>query len=223
MVKADLSRGIHFSDSAYTTPSPTWFLFGYGGVLAEEGFHDTFAELSSQAGRPPEELPAIAMDTVYESGYVTGHGSESDFWSLLRSRFSLDMSDDWLSAEILRRFTLRPAMLQLVDQLRSLGYHTAILSDQTDWLDRLERRDHFIGHFDHVFNSYHLGCGKRDVAIFDVVLQTLSITPAEAVFIDDNPDNIQRAQSCGIHGIHFTDKASLCRKLSEILEQRLSC
>lgn len=223
MVSANLSRENYTSEPCSSVPSPNWLLFDYGGVLAEEGFHDTFTELSSRAGRPPEELPAIAMDAVYESGYVTGHGNESDFWSLLRSRFPLGTSDNWLSEEILRRFTLRPAMLELVDQLRSLGYHTAILSDQTDWLDRLELRDHFFNHFDHVYNSYYLGSGKRDAATFDMVLQSLSIAATGAIFIDDNPENIQRAQSRGIQGIHFTNKASLCLELSELLDQRLSC
>ena len=52
--------------------------------------------------------------------------------------------------------------------LRRGGFLTAILSDQTDWLDRLEARHHFFGHFDRVFNSYHLGKGKRRITSYNV-------------------------------------------------------
>jgi putative hydrolase of the HAD superfamily len=207
------------------TPAPRsihWLLFDYGGVLAEEGFHDTLAELSAAAGYPRGVLPSLAMDAVYESGYVTGQGSEADFWQLLRKRFPLRQGDAWLSGEILRRFTLRPAMLGLIDALRAHGYRTAILSDQTDWLDRLEQRDGFFRHFDRIFNSYHLGYGKRDAATFERVLEALAVLPAQAIFIDDNPDNVRRAQSRGLYGLRFVDVETLCRELTALLGIKLT-
>lgn len=198
-------------------PAACWILFDYGGVLAEEGFHDTLAELSQSAGYPPELLPTLAMDAVYESGYVTGHGTEADFWHLLRQRFPLEQSDEWLTTAILRRFLPRPRMLELVNQLRKNGYRLAILSDQTDWLDRLERRDHFFHHFDQIFNSYHLGRGKRDPETFDDVVKHLGVTPWQAIFIDDNPENVRRAQSRGLHGVIFSDIESLKHDLTRLL------
>lgn len=198
-------------------PAACWILFDYGGVLAEEGFHDTLAELSQSAGYPPELLPTLAMDAVYESGYVTGRGTEADFWRLLRHRFSLEQPDNRLSSAILQRFTLRPRMLGLVDRLHQYGYRLAILSDQTDWLDRLEQRDHFFHHFDRVFNSFHLGRGKRDPETFDEVLNHLGVTPRQAIFIDDNPENVRRAQSRELHGVIFSDIDTLLHDLSNLL------
>lgn len=195
----------------------SWLLFDYGGVIAEEGFHNTLAELSVTAGYPREMLPALAMDAIYESGYVTGQGSEADFWQLLRQRFPLSQSDDWLSGQILSRFTLRPAMLKLVDTLHGHGYRTGILSDQTEWLDRLDQRDHFFHHFDSVFNSSYLGIGKRDEAIFDRVVEQLAVSPAKTIFIDDNPENVRRAQSRGLHSILFVDCETLRSELSILL------
>lgn len=206
----------------HTESSPSWLLFDYGGVIAEEGFHDALAALSLQSGYSQEKLPTLAMDAVYESGYVTGHGSESDFWELLRSRFPLKWSNAYLTEEVLRHFTLRPRMLQLVDCLRATGYLAAILSDQTDWLDRLNRRDGFFRHFDRIFNSYHLGTGKRNTMTFDLVLRELSIPAQEAIFIDDNPDNVERALSRGMHVIHFTDIAPLLDELSVLLGEGLN-
>lgn len=205
------------SEYCLKPPSDCWILFDYGGVLAEEGFHDTLAELSAQAGYPREQLPALAMDAVYESGYVTGRGSEEAFWTLLRSRFPLDRSDEWLTRAILDRFTLRPEVLELVDELRTHGYRTAILSDQTDWLERLDARDHLFSHFDRIFNSYHLGRGKRDPDTFTAVVEALGVRAAQAIFIDDNPDNVHRAQQQGLHGLLYTDCQRLRSELSVLL------
>jgi len=194
----------------------SWLLFDYGGVIAEEGFRNTLAELSAAAGYPPEVLPSLAMDAVYESGYVTGQGSEADFWRLLRERFPLHQPDKWLSEEILGRFIVRPAMLDLVDTLRCQDYRTGILSDQTDWLNRLEQRDRFFRHFDRIFNSYGLGIGKRDATIFDKVIEQLAVSPAETIFIDDNPDNVQRARSRGLYGLLFVDIETLRSELTAL-------
>ena len=195
-----------------------WILFDYGGVLAEEGFRDALAAVSEHHDRPPEELPRLAMDAVYDSGYVTGHGSEREFWTLLRQRFPLSDPDTALSAEILRRFTLREPMIRLVDGLRKRGYLTAILSDQTDWLEQLDRRDHFSDHFDRVFNSFEIGKGKRDPALFTDVVTELTIAPSQAIFIDDNPENIRRAVSRGLHGVHYTSMGGMLPDLARLLD-----
>ncbi len=195
-----------------------WILFDYGGVLAEEGFHDTFAALSERYGHPRDKLPQLAMDAVYDSGYVTGHASEAQFWSLLRERFPFAETEEKLSREILRRFRPRRAMVDLVDRLREVRFKTAILSDQTDWLDKLDQRDKLFVHFDHVFNSYYLGKGKRDPSLFDEVTRALSISPSQAIFIDDNPENVRRAVSRGLIGIHYRNTRELTQTLASLLK-----
>ncbi|NIR50515.1 MAG: hydrolase, partial [Phycisphaerae bacterium] len=145
------------SSKPVPTPPICWVLFDYGGVVAEEGFKDYFAELSERYGRPRHELPQLALDTVYDSGYVTGQADQAHFWSLLRERFPLNEKEIELTAGILRHFQLRRSVLTLVDELHGFGFRTGILSDQTDWLDMLDRRDDLFSHFDRVFNSYYLG------------------------------------------------------------------
>lgn len=194
-----------------------WILFDYGGVLAEEGFHDTLAELSLRYGEAADTLPRLAMDAVYDSGYVTGKASEAAFWDLLRQRFPFFEPDAQMSEQILRRFTLRKPMLELVDKLRSLGYRTGILSDQTDWLAKLDQRDHFFDHFDRIFNSYDMGKGKRDPTLFDEVMAALSIRPSQAIFIDDNLENVHRAASRGVCALHYEERRKLLQTLSRLL------
>lgn len=205
-----------------TTPLPReaihWILFDFGGVLAEEGFRNALADLSECYGRSRDALPNLAMDAIYDSGYVTGHAGEEAFWGLVRQRFAFTEDETEISAEILRRFILRRPMLRLVDTLRKLGYKTAILSDQTDWLEQLDRRDHFFCRFDRIFNSYHLGRGKRDPTLFDEVIAELTIKPSQAIFIDDNPENVRRAVLRGLHGVLYEDTGRLTQTLASLLD-----
>ena len=189
-------------------------LFDFGGVLAEEGFVNGLRRLAREQGlADPDALPRIALDVVYETGYVTGRGTEAAFWQRLRERTGLRGSDEALRRPILEGFVVRPGMLALVRQLRQAGFRVGLLSDQTDWLDRLDERDHFYREFDDRFVSYHLGLGKRDDRLYEQVRETLGL-PAEAIlFIDDNPANVDRARRHGWRAIRFTDEASLRREL----------
>lgn len=183
-------------------------LFDFGGVLATEGFQEGLAAIARDQGIDPEALTTLASDAVYETGYVVGTGTEVAFWHALRRRAGVTGTDEELAGAILDRFRLRPRMLRAADGLRAAGITAVILSDQTDWLDRLDARDGFFRRFDRVFNSYHLGLGKRDPAVFDRALAALDVVPGAALFVDDRPGNVERAASRGLRTLLFRDEAS---------------
>lgn len=193
-------------------------LFDFGGVLAEEGFRDGLFAIAKGQGLDPDEVHRIGLDAVYDSGYVLGRGSEADFWSLMRQRTGIRGDDRELSREILSRFALRPRMLDAVRELRESGFITAILSDQTGWLERLDARLGFFKEFERVFNSYRTGKGKRDPRSFDDAVQELGIEPGEALFIDDMAGNVERARSRGLQALLFEDEER-CLALLEALRR----
>lgn len=193
------------------------FLFDFGGVLAEEGFKEGLRVMAQRQGLDADSMPARAMDAVYDSGYVLGTGTEAEFWSLLRARTGLSGADQELTEEVLSRFVLRPWMLDWVKHLRHQGYTIGLLSDQTDWLQRLDAREHFLEAFEHIFVSYDLGKGKRDPTLFDEVTDALQVAPSETVFIDDSPGNIQRAQQQGLQGILYRDRQQFEREMASLI------
>jgi putative hydrolase of the HAD superfamily len=88
------------------------------------------------------------------------------------------------------------------------------------WLGWLNERDHFFQYFDHVFNSYHLGKGKRDPTLFDDIAARLALAPDEILFVDDLRSNVERAQAAGWHAIHYTDRASFEELIGKGVEVR---
>lgn len=199
-------------------------ILDFGGVLASEGFREGLEAIALRHGLDPGEFVTIASDAVYETGYVTGRGTEAGYWDFLRRRTGIAGEDSDLTAEILRRFVLRPRMLAAARALRANGIVTAILSDQTDWLERLEARDRFYLEFDRVFNSYRLGKGKRDATVFDDAVRALGVAPRDALFVDDNRGHVKRAASRGLQAVLFRDEdrflADLDRRMGRTLAFR---
>ena len=58
---------------------------------------------------------------------------------------------------------------------------------------------------DEVVDSSHVGMRKPDREIYDLTCTRMGITPEEAVFIDDNADNIAAARAYGMEVVHFQE------------------
>jgi putative hydrolase of the HAD superfamily len=192
-------------------------LFDFGGVLAEEGFREGLTDLARQQGLDPQAVHQAASDAIYESGYIIGQGTAEAFWHILQGKTGMTGDLNSLFLAIAARFVLRPRMFAMVRALRHQGYITAILSDQTDWLDRLDAELHFFQDFDRVYNSYHLGKGKRDPSVFDDVVKDLGLAPQHAVFVDDDPGNVERARSQGLKALLFLNEDQCLNDLETLL------
>lgn len=71
-----------------------------------------------------------------------------------------------------------------------------------------------LHHFDHVFSSHELHARKPETAAYRHVLDYLRVQPAEAVFLDDSPANVEGAAQLGLTTILVTSydqmSAALC-------------
>jgi len=192
-------------------------LFDYGGVIAEEGFYNGLINQAEKQALDARSMPQEGLNAAYDSGFVTGRGSEADFWQLMRKRTGLEGDDSFLTERILDGFQLRPAMIRLVKKLRKKGFITGILSDQTKWLNQLDKLDHFFQEFDHIFISYELGKGKRDPAIFSDVVKNLGLKPEQILFIDDNERYVQTARKMGLSAIQYSEYDQLLTEITSFV------
>jgi len=82
---------------------------------------------------------------------------------------------------------------------------TAILSNSGDGARREEQaRYRFGDDFDPIIYSHEVGLAKPDPAVFALTCELLGAGPAELVFIDDVPENIDAAAEFGLHAILHT-------------------
>ena len=191
-------------------------LLDFGGVIAEEGFQQGLYAIAEKFGLDRKRFFQLANEAVYNSGYVTGTGTEKDYWNEVREHSGIMAEDAELSQEIISRFIPRDWMLETIMSLKRQGLVTAILSDQSDWLDLLDARYHFFQYFDAVFNSFHLGKTKRDPAVFVETLQALNVDAGETLFVDDNIGHIDRAAAAGLQTHHYIGRQRFLKKISEL-------
>ena len=87
------------------------------------------------------------------------------------------------------------------------------------WPPKATGTDHnygFLRHFKDVVVSGQVKMHKPDEEIYDYALSRFGVRPEEAVFVDDLQENIETANRLGLHGIQFTDAASLHVELSKL-------
>ena len=190
-------------------------LFDFGGVLAEEGFREGLMAIARAKGLSPDDFFDSAAAAVYDSGYVLGKADEVAYWKMVREKTRIDGADEDFRREILERFQLRPWMFEIVRRVKACGSITGILSDQSQWLDDLDKQYDFFKEFDVIFNSYHMGKGKRDPALFDEISIKLGIKSSEILFIDDNEGNIERARAKGWNTILYRNKEGFLQEMAE--------
>ena len=189
-------------------------LFDFGGVLADEGFVNGLAAIARKYGLDQDRFVSLGHELVHETGYVTGRGKEADYWEAIRTSSGVNGDDDTLRREILTRFVLRPWMFELVDRLRDLGLATAILSDQTNWLDELDARYDLFGRFDLVFNSFHMGKSKKEPSHFADVAQMMDLNPEKCLFVDDREENCAIAASVGFKTFWYRNRESFEKEMN---------
>lgn len=68
--------------------------------------------------------------------------------------------------------------------------------------------------FEKIVISSEVGMVKPNPDIFKYTLQELAITAHEAIFIDDNKQNVEQAEKLGIVGIQFTTITQLKKDLA---------
>lgn len=78
------------------------------------------------------------------------------------------------------------------------------------------RRFEFLGWFQGVLLSGEVKMLKPDPRIYQTLFQRYEIDPARAVYVDDHRINVEAARRLGMHGIHFTDAASLRTGLAQV-------
>ena len=101
-------------------------IFDFGGVIAEEGFQQGLYAIAEKFGLDRKRFFQLANEAVYNSGYVSGKGSEKDYWNEVREHSGIMAPDDELRQEILSRFIPRDWMLETIRSMREQGVLTAI-------------------------------------------------------------------------------------------------
>ena len=181
-------------------------VFDFGNVI---GFFDRrrAAEQLAAYGPPGvsvEELMRFIFFTDLEPAFESGRLTGSEILAELRKHFGLVGTDERLGLAHADMFAPNKAVCDLVPALAS-NYKLALLSN-TNELHYRQFRGQFadvLDRFDRLFVSHEMGLRKPDPAIYHRVSEWANVAPAECLFIDDLPENVEAARACGWQGIVY--------------------
>lgn len=108
---------------------------------------------------------------------------------------------------------------RLIGELKAAGYRLYVLSNMSrEFIDFL-RRFPVYALFDGEVVSCEEGLCKPEPAIYRLLLDRYGLDPAETLFTDDRPDNIEAARAVGIRAVLFDahDPEAACEGLRKEL------
>jgi epoxide hydrolase-like predicted phosphatase len=195
--------------------------FDIGGVLERVGPTTEFTEpwrlrLGLTQDACSQALASVDPDGLNRTGGLTeaqlraGYAAALGLSAGQADEFMADMWD-WYCGELdteLTRFaaSLRPR------------YQTAILSNSTDGARREEQaRYGFEQLVDVIIYSDEVGLAKPDPRVYRLLCDRLAVSPAELVFLDDVPENVDAACDLGIQALLHEDTAETIKAVSALL------
>jgi len=162
--------------------------------VAGPHFRETFI------GGHDGDLPSHRLERgeLTMNEFISGLGdSRLPVWQLLHPE-----SPDSLHANM----TSHAGMHGLVDDARTAGYKTAIVSNIfNEYVERWDEITNHHGRFDVVVYSCIVGLRKPNRAIFDLALSRLGLPAEQTVFIDDSADVIEAAENLGFRTVHVAN------------------
>ncbi len=118
--------------------------------------------------------------------------------------------------EIGRATAQRGYAIPWIKELKSAGYMVYYLSNFSEHVKRSAPDVlGFMPYTDGGVFSCDVKVIKPDPEIYKILFEKYSLTPAECVFIDDNPANIEAAKTLGMQAVHFTSYEQAKKELNK--------
>jgi epoxide hydrolase-like predicted phosphatase len=194
-------------------------IFDLGGVLVRTEFPEVRHQLERRHGFEPGHVERTIWASEDWELAQLGDLSYEEYWKrvgamlgLASPRETADFRREYFSAD-----RVDQELVQLIEELRP-RYKIGLLSNAPDKLDTWLENDWGIAHlFDAVVYSGKVGMVKPDPRIYQLILERLEVQPAEALFVDDYPRNIDAALALGMAAVRFTSTEALKSDLHRYL------
>jgi putative hydrolase of the HAD superfamily len=185
-------------------------ILDYGNVLTLPQPADVIAAMASRL-----ETTAEVFHKGYwqhRHGYDLGDYAAAEYWRRVLASVEYRGTEseepellDWLTArdgDSWKRY--RGPVWDIALRVRARHVRTAVLSNMSKELEASIRRDRPLERwFDMVMISAAVRLVKPDPRIYRLCLERLGAEPAQALFVDDRPENVRAAAALGMRTVQF--------------------
>ena len=179
-------------------------IFDLGNVTFYIDFQKSFQYWSEVSGLPVEKFQNIDYKHHRAITYERGLMPTDKMVEFINEQSGANLNiDEFHNGWNIIYGEPLPGIKDLILSLKTKNYKVVALSNtnishQSVWIKQFKE---LVSLYDKIYCSHELHLAKPDPAIYLAVLNDLSITVKEAIFLDDNQDNVIAAQNLGIHTI----------------------
>ena len=189
-------------------------IFDFGNVIAFFDHGRAVARLAEYTDMDPVELTLVLYGSAIEDAYERGAIDTAEYIREAKLNGRLTCSDAQFLAAFTDIFWRNDEVCALIPLLKP-NYRVVLASNTT--------RAHFdayakqfadaLRHFDHLGTSFEARARKPEMEYFAHIQQHADAGPAECVFIDDLPTNVEAAEKFGWKGVVYRADGTLADKL----------
>ncbi|MDU1026534.1 MAG: glucose-1-phosphatase [Leclercia adecarboxylata] len=188
------------------------YIFDLGNVIVDIDFNRVLGTWSDFSRVPLATLKqTFTMGDAFHQ-HERGEISDEQFAEMLCHEMDLPLSYEQFSHGWQAIFVgIRPEVIAIMHKLREQGHRVVVLSNTnrlhtTFWPDEYPE---VKAAADKIYLSQEMGMRKPEARIYQAVLQAEGFSAADALFFDDNVDNIEGANQLGITSILVTGKQTI--------------
>ncbi len=185
------------------------YIFDLGNVVIDIDFNRVLGVWSDLSRVPLAALKKqFVMDEAFEL-HERGDITDEEFAGRICHQLGIALSFEQFTAGWQAVFVgVRPEVIAIARRLREQGQRVVILSNTNRlhcsfWPSQYPEVQQNV---DKLYLSQDLGMRKPEPEIYRYVLEQEGVEASDAVFFDDNADNIAGAEAVGLECILVTDK-----------------
>jgi len=196
-------------------------IWDFSGVLVQPKTADPHAQLAHELGIPAETLMHY-FDSTENWQMDRGLETQANYIQRMIDEQSLPQSAVALVENFfLTRYVLDSQLISFIHSTRP-AHKTALCSNFSDVLRvQITERWKITDLFDVIVISSEVGQVKPEPGIYHLTLTRLGILPEEAIFIDDQENNVAGAQAVGLHGIIFRNTEDTISEVNKIRKSQV--
>ena len=188
-------------------------IFDYGEVISLSQSAADREVIAALAGVSPDHEPFWRAYYAHRDGLDQGRAGVAAYWRAIAGDIGATWDEarvhELWAADLRSWLSVNPGTIEVLADLKAGRTRLALLSNAGPDYGSYFRHGPLGDFFEACYVSGELNLLKPHPEIFHHVLNSLGITPAEAVFIDNRDANVRGARALGITGHVFTGVPAL--------------
>jgi putative hydrolase of the HAD superfamily len=200
-------------------------IWDFGGVITTSPF-DAFRAYEAERGLPEDFIRSVNAVNIHDNAWAKLERSEVDadgFDALFREE-AIAKGHDVPGKDVLALLSgaIRPRVVDALKVCKSRARVACITNNakvgkgagMTRDADKAKAVSEVLGLFEHVIESSKVGLRKPDPKIYQLMCETLEVSPEKCVYLDDLGINLKPARAMGMTTIKVLNEDQLLADLS---------